>query len=140
MEILVTKSIPREELKEYKDYIGFLFKNENNVYNICDNVEDIMKSNQWFKNFPVSSAVVSDEPIEIGDKFLAVCTNQDLNGKLFKYLGHAEIGEGLISIEGKAGVQLTTPQLLETSYKFLRKSTREDKQRLVNGKFSEISV
>ncbi len=49
MEYLVTKPIPREELTEYKDYVGFIFKNENDVFNICDNVEDIVKSNQWFK-------------------------------------------------------------------------------------------
>lgn len=140
MEYLVTKSIPRKELKAPKDYVGFLFKNEDGVFNICSTVEDVIKSNQWFNNLPLKTQVVNDEPIEIGDKFLAICTNQELHGRIFKYLGHAEIGEGLISIEGFEGVKLTTPQILDKSYKWVRKASREDKERLVNGKITEYAV
>lgn len=143
MEYLVTKTIPRKELKHYKDYIGFLFKNEDNVFNICDTEEDIMKSNQWFKNFPLKTIVVNEEPIQVGDIFLAICANQDLNGRVFKYLGVAKIGEGLIAIESidsKEGLRNTTYQLIETSYKFVRKATREDKEKLVNGKISEYAL
>jgi hypothetical protein len=140
MEILVTKSIPRNELTAPKDYVGFLFKNEGGVFNICRNVEDVIKSNQWFNNLPLKTQVVNDEKIEIGDKFLAICASEELNGKIFKYVGIANIGEGLITIEGLDGIKTTTPQLLETSYKWVRKPTREDKEKLVNGKITEYAV
>lgn len=140
MEYLVTKTIPREELTEYKDYIGFIFKNEEGVFNICNTEEDIIKSNQWFKNFPLKSLVINEEPIEVGDKFLAVCANQSMNGKLFKYIGESSIGVGLIDIEGTDGIKQTTPQLIETSYKWVRKSTIEDKKKLVNGKITEYAI
>ncbi len=140
MEYIVTKTIPREELTEYKDYIGFVFKNENGVFNICNNEEDVIKSNQWFKNFPLKTLIVNEEPINVGDKFLAVCTNQSLNGRVFTYLGRTDGGDGLIDLEGLDGQFTSTYQLLETSYKFVRKPTREDKERLINGNFSEYSL
>lgn len=140
MEYLVTKTIPKEELTEYKDYVNFLFKNENNVFNICTSVEDIMKTNQWFNNLPLATLVVSNDEIKIGDVFLAVCNNQELNGKTFLYKGDAKVGEGLIEIEGKIGVKLTTPEILTKSYKFVRKSTFEDRMKLVNGNITEYSI
>lgn len=139
MNYLVTKPIAREELTEYKDYIGFLFKNENGVYNICDTEEDIFKSNQWFKNFPLKTIVVNEEPINVNDKFLAVCQNENLNGKIFKYLGPSD-GEGLIELEGLDGKSISTHFLLETSFKFVRKATRADKEKLVNGKITEYPI
>lgn len=140
MEILVTKTIPRNELTEYKDYIGFLFKNENGVFNICDTVEDIMKSNQWFHNFPLKTIIVNKDKIEIGDMFLAICTNQELNGKVFKYLGITEDGDGLIDLYGLNGKIISTHSLLTDSYKFVRKATREDKEKLINRKITEYAI
>lgn len=141
MEYLVTKTIPREELTEYKDYIGFLFKNENGVFNICDNEEDIIKSNQWFKNFPLKTLVVAKSEISIGDKFLAICSNQNLNGKVFTYVGITEGGVDLIDIKGDDGKESISPKtLLDGSYKFIRRATREDKEKLVNGKITEFAV
>lgn len=140
MEKIVTKTIPREELTEYKDYIGFVFKNEEGVFNICNTEEDIIKSNQWFKNFPLKTLIVSDDSIEIGDKFLAVCNNEKLNGRVFTYLGISEEGDDLINLEGLEGKLLSTIHLLNTSYKFVRKPTRQDKEKLINGKFTEYAI
>ena len=141
MEYLVTKTIPIEDLKEYKDYVGYLFLNQNDKYNICHTEEDVIKSNQWFKNFPLNTIVVSDDKIEVGDKFLAKATNQELNGKTFKYLGLTEGGVGLIDIQDKDGKMITsTLHLLYGAYKFVRKATMEDKERLVNGVIKPISI
>lgn len=141
MEILVTKTIPTAELTAHKDYVGFLFKNENGVFNICDTEEDVIKSNQWFKNFPLKTIIVTKEPIEIGNRFLAICASENLHAKVFKYLGVAKIGEGLITIEDEKKMKITTtPQLLTDSYKFVRKATRADKERLVNGKITQYAV
>lgn len=140
MEYLVTKTIPREELTEYKDYINFLFKNEDGVYNICRNEEDVQKSNMWFQNFPLKSIIVSTDSIEVGDKFLAICNNSDLNGKVFKYLGPAEEGEGLIKISSKDKESFSTEYLLQDSYKFVRMSSLDDREKLINRKITQISL
>lgn len=141
MEYIVTKTIPIEDLKEYKDYVGFLFLNQDGVYNICRTEEDVMKSNQWFKNFPLNSIVVSDDKIEVGDKFLAKATNRELNGKTFKYLGLTEGGVGLIDIQDKDGKKhVSTLHLLYGAYKFVRLATMEDKERLVNGVIRPLSI
>lgn len=84
-EYIVVKPIPVEELKDHKDYVGYLFKNGNNKFNICDTLEDIQKSNQWFQNLPVNSIVVSDEKISEGDRVLVTCPNRGLNGKTYKF-------------------------------------------------------
>ncbi len=140
MEYIVTKTIPRKELTEYKDYIGFIFKNENGVFNICHNEEDVIKSNQWFKNFPLNTLIVSDEEIKVGDMFLAVCNNEDLNGKTFRYKGNGIETMGLIIIEREGKETLTTINILTDSYKFVRIPTREDKEKLVNGKITPKSI
>lgn len=140
-EFLVTKTIPKKELREYKFYIGFLFKNDNGVFNICTTEEDVMKSNQYFGNMPLKTIIVNKDKIEIGDRFLAICNNQELHSKVFTYLGIANIGEGLITIEADDKNKITTtPQLLASSYKFVRRATKEDKERLVNGKITEYAV
>lgn len=123
---VVALSIPRNELGEYKDYIGFLFKNENSVFNVCSNEEDIMKSNQWFKNFPLKTIVVSDEPISIGDKFLAEARNEELNKKIFTYLGETEGGEGLIDIIDESGKKHVSTVNLLQSPKFIRYTNADD--------------
>lgn len=131
-EFIVTKTIPQEELGEYGDYIGHLFQNEDGVFNICNTEEDIMKSNQYFGNRPVHTIVVSNDRIRVGDSFLAVCNNRDLNGKLFKF--SSVEGDGIINVEDKDGKETkTTINLLSTSFKFVRKGNKEDKERVVNG-------
>lgn len=137
MHYIVVKPIPTEELKEYADYVGFLFKNQDGVYNICDTEEDIMKSNQWFNNRPVHSIMVSDEPINFGDKFLATAVNQELNGKTFTYKD--VLGKGLVMLIDKDGKEVTTTKFIfDGAYKVLRPTTREDKEKLVNGIITPI--
>jgi hypothetical protein len=139
MNTLIATDIPRTELKEFKDYIGFLFKNENGVFNICDNEEDIQKSNQWFKNFPLNTVIISQKNIEKGDKFLAQCANRDLNNKIFTYVGIAnereawkECTKEIILIEGEDGtVHLTTEFLLNGAYHFVRNANRDDLKKVV---------
>lgn len=137
MEYLVTKTIPIEELNEYKDYVGFLFQNQNGVYNICNTEEDVIKSNQWSMNYPLNTIIVSDEKIEIGDAFLAIATNQELNGKTFKYLGLTKDAVDIIDVKDKDGKLFhSTVALLYGSYKFVRRANAEDKMKLVNGQIN----
>jgi hypothetical protein len=141
MEYLVVKPIPRKELKEYKDYINFLFKNENGVYNICRTEEDVMKSNQWFKNFPLKTIIVTQEPINVGDKFLAICNNQELSGRVFTLIDNNVKGEGLVTLKDDTGAEvISTKFILEDSYKFVRKANMADKEKLVNGKITPINI
>lgn len=136
MEYIVTKPILKEELKNYSDYIGFLFKNEDGVYNICDTEEDIIKSNQWFKNLPMHSIIVSQEEIKVNDAFIPHCENHTLNGKVFRL---NSIDGDFIKFTGKDGKELTsTIHVLKGAYKFLRTTNREDKEKLVNGIISPL--
>jgi hypothetical protein len=128
---LVVLPIPREELTEYKDYIGFLFKNENSVYNVCFNEEDIMKSNQWFKNMPQKAIVVSNETINIGDKFLGKATNDKLNNNIFTFVGWTEGGVDLIDIEDEKGEKSISTIYLLDSPKFIRMATPTDLKKVV---------
>lgn len=138
-EFIVIKPIPREELKDYKDYIGFLFRNQDGVFNICDSEEDIMKSNQWFLNFPVNSIVVSDEKINYGDRFLATSTSQELFGNIFTLVREGD--EGILIVKDKNGKEvLTTPGILSGAYKALRATSREDKENLVNGIIHKMEI
>lgn len=138
---IVTKTIPTDELTEYKDYINFLFRNESGVYNICTTEEDIIKSNQWFKNFPLITYVVSDAPIEIGDKFLAVATNGSLNGNIFTYMGLNEEGVDLIKILGADDrISISTIHLMKNSKRFERMATIEDKKKIVDGQTKMIKL
>lgn len=139
MEYIVVKTIPRNQLKEHKDYVGFLFKNQDGVYNICDTVEDVVKSNRWFNNLPVYSILVSNDPIEVGDKILVTCTNKEMNGKTFTYKGDANEGVGLVSIVGRDGNEiLTTKLVLDGAYKVIRATNRKDKEKMVNGVITSI--
>ncbi len=141
MEYLVTKEIPIEELTNYKDYVGYLFKNGNGVYNICHTEEDVIKSNQWFKNYPLKTIVVSDDKFDVGDRFLACAVNRELNGQVFKYLGETKDAYELIDLQDQKGNKITsTKLLLDGAYKFIRKATMEDKERLINGVIREINV
>lgn len=134
METIVTKSIPVKELKDYKDYINFLFKNGDGVYNICANEEDVIKSNQWFKNFPLECFVISDTPVKEGDKFLAFSVNRDLNGKIFTYVGPNSDGVDLIDIIDEDDKHhISTIYLLSDARRFERIGTMEDKRMIVDG-------
>jgi len=134
METIVTKTIPLKELTEYKDYINSLFKNGDGVYNVCTNDEDIIKSNQWFKNLPLVCFVVSDGPIDKGDKFLALVTNRELNGNIFTFVGLNEDGIDLIDIMDEDGnKRISTIHLLNDAMRFERMATMEDKYKIVNG-------
>ncbi len=136
MEYIVTKSIPREELGEYADYVNYLFLNGDNVYNICRSEEDVMKSNQWFKNMPLKTIVVSNDEINIGDKMLVTVTNQNLNGKIFTYKSKKN---DLVYIEDDKGNEIiTTKHIFDGAYKFVRKATMTDKERVVNGVITPI--
>jgi hypothetical protein len=138
MEYIVTKTIPIGELKEYKDYIGFLFKSQG-VFNICDTEEDIAKSNQWFSNRPLNAIIVNDEPINIGDRFLAIVNNQELNGNTFKYNGPHSEGINLVNLTDKNGLEvISTNHIIKSGYKVIRTTNRKDKEKLINGKISEL--
>lgn len=137
MEYIVTKTIPREELTEHKDYVNFLFLNENGVYNICRNEEDVIKSNQWFKNFPLKTIVVTDDKPTIGDKMLVTCNNQDLNGKIFTFKSRED---DLVYMEDEKGEEvISTKHILDGAYKYIRRGTMADKERVVNGVITPIT-
>ena len=74
-------------LGEYEDYIGYLFQNEIGKYNLPKTEEDIIRSNQWFKNFPIKVAILSLDIHQaiIGEKYMFVgLPNESLNGKIFQ--------------------------------------------------------
>ena len=50
-----------------EDCVGFIFKNENGVVNILNNLDDIIKSNAYFKAIPQHLYIISDEEIKEGD-------------------------------------------------------------------------
>ena len=136
MEYLVVKDIPKSELKNsYKAYVNYLFKNENGVYNICRTEEDVMKSNQWFKNLPLKAIIVSKEPINVGDKFIStLAKSEELFGKIFTLIDVNEKGVGLITIMDELGNELiSTTYLISDAYKYVRKANMADKEKLVNG-------
>ena len=140
MEYIVTRTIPTTELKEHKDYVGFLFKNENGVYNICQTLEDVIKTNQWFKNLPLHAIIVTDEKPQVGDTFLAAAVNEELNGKTFKFLGYTEDAIDLIDLMDKDGKKIiSTKHLLDKAYKFIRLANHDDKMKLVNGVINKIT-
>jgi hypothetical protein len=85
----IVVDIPRKKLKDYKNYVGYLFRDENGVYNVCTTEEDVMKSNQWFKNLPKEVYIVDTDNTDIkpGDKIFGVATNEELHNKIFVYVG-----------------------------------------------------
>lgn len=138
---IVTQTIHKENLKEYKDYLNFLFRTEDGVYNICTTEEDIIKSNQWFKNFPLITYVISDNEVKEGDMFLAVATNRDLNGKIFTYLGANKDGIDLIDIMDEEGKKhISTIHLMTDWKRFERYATFEDKRKIVDGQTRIITL
>lgn len=139
MKTILKVSIPKSELGEYKDYINSLFVNENGVLNICTNEENIMKSNQWFKNLPVKTYVISDNPIKDGDKFIATCANKDLDEKVFKLVGKNKEGIDLIDIEDELGEKhVSTIHLLRGAWKFEGLPTMEQLEQVVKRQTTSI--
>ncbi len=137
---LLVRTIPMDELesKEYKEFIGYLFQNENGKYNICLSEEEIIKSNKWFKNLPKRVLVVSEEPhpenpILVGDKFIAVCGSETMNNKVFTYIGISEKGVDLIDLIDEDGEEvLTTKHILTNSIKYFGIATLEDLKTIVD--------
>jgi len=137
MEYLVLKPIPRTELTDYKDYINFIFKTENGVFNICRNEEDIIKSNTWFKNLPMKSIVVSNDTINIGDKFLLIANNQTMSGRIFTFINVKT--DDLVTLKDDTGKELEINKIVfDDSYKFVRKANTTDKEKLINGEITPI--
>lgn len=137
----IIKQIPRELLTEHKDYVGFLFKNQNAVYNICNTEEDVIKSNQWFLNLPQNVYVVdeyySNEKINIGDKFIPHCNSENFNNNLFTFIGYHEDNKNFIRISDETGVEfLTTKNIFYEYSKFIRYGNSEDFLNIVNGIFN----
>jgi hypothetical protein len=140
--ITIIKDIPVEELTEHKDYVNYLFRNSNSVYNICRKEEDVIKSNQWFSNLPKRAILIDEDlTIEAGDRFVARATNRSLDGKIFKLIGPTEGGDGLIDIEDENGdLGCSTIFLLEGSLKIVREATTEDIENVVNAKCAILEI
>jgi len=130
---LVTKTIPIDELKDYKDYIGFLFQNDLGNYNICDNEQEIIETNKWSKNLPLNTLIVSDEKIELGDRFLT------LNGKTFKLISYGELDTVLL-LDNQGKETVLSDNILKSVYKVIRVATIADKEKLVNGTINILNL
>jgi hypothetical protein len=129
-------STPREELKDYKDYVGSLFLNDIGMYNICETEEEVAKTNKWNINCPLRVIIVSEnETIQPGDKFMANCTNQDLDGGLFTYLGPLKDSDGLIDILSESEEKIISTNFLilkNSAFKYLREATNAELQMIVS--------
>lgn len=66
--------IPFSKINDYNDFIGYLCKNKNGVYNIPQDADDAIKSFQYFGNWPYYLYVYAEEnegeKIKIGDWLL----------------------------------------------------------------------
>lgn len=133
-EYLVIKPIQDSELLSYENYTGFLFKNQDGVYSIIDDVEDIIKSNQYFGAKPVNAIIVVEcGNFQISDKLLATCENENLFGKTFEFIGYDSEMEGVILLTDRNGALIkTTEQVFSGAYKVLRAANRKDKENLIN--------
>lgn len=138
--ITIIKDIPVNKLTEHKDYVNHLFRNSNGVYNICRNEEDVIKSNQWFSNLPKRVILVDeDQPIEAGDRFVARCMSQDLDGKIFKFTGRDS--DDVLDMEHENGDTVhTTESILENSLKVIREANTEDLENVVNAKCAILEI
>src|SRR5690349_11792937 len=85
--------VPENKLKDYAHYLGYVFKNRRGIYSICNTVEEIENTNKWH-NFNIPLRIFKIGVVEsfvAGDKIIAECVNQDLDMKIFTYLGmHSE--------------------------------------------------
>ena len=140
--ITVIKDIPVEKLTEHKDYVNHLFRNNDGVYNICRNEEDVIKSNQWFSNLPKRAILVDeDAKIESGDRFIPRCNSQSLNGRIFKFIGPSSEGEDLLEIQTEEGeVKISTIYLLDDALKVVREANTEDLENVVNAKCAILEI
>lgn len=131
---IIKLPIPKEELGQHKDYIGWLFENENDVYNICKTEEDIIKSNYWFNNLPIRCVVIQSGEIKPGDKIIPNCINKDLNKKIFTFIGYGKDDTDLIDlIDENNKTVFSTIHLLDDADLYLREITDEEKVNIVNG-------
>jgi hypothetical protein len=138
--ITIIRDIPTEALTEHKDYVNHLFRNSNGVYNICRNEEDVIKSNQWFSNLPKRVILVDeDQTIVTGDRFVARCCSQDLDGKIFKFTGRDS--DDILDMEHENGdIVHTTEGILENSLKVIREANMEDLENVVNAKCAILEI
>lgn len=88
-------TIETEDLKYTapKDFIGYLFLNTDGVYNILHEIEDIIKSAQWFGNRPV------DVILKHNDGSIIRINHQIDREMVFKTRGGKEL-----SAENKAAI------------------------------------
>lgn len=120
---------------EYEDYIGYLFESENGKYNLPKTEEDIMKSNQWFKNLPIKVAILSLDVHQamVNEKYMFVgLTNESLNGKIFeiKNINTEMQTVDMIDVENRKPV-ITTIHAFPAR-KFVRWANDEDKKNIVD--------
>ena len=74
---VVTTPIDKSKISPL-DSLGLLFKSNDNVYNIPNNLEDVLKSAQLFGNTPQQFLLVSNEEIKEGDVFLSIFDKIDI--------------------------------------------------------------
>lgn len=129
-----------DKLKDYQYYVGYLFRNQDGVFNVCNSLEEIEQTNRYrLYNLPLLSIVVSDEDIKIGDKFLAACENSSLRGNTYTYNGDSLKGVGIIEIsDNKQKIIHTLDTILDGAYKVLRVSKKKDIERLLVGDITPI--
>lgn len=141
MKTLYRVNIPVKELGEHKDYINHLFLNEDGVFNICRTEEDVMKSNQWFKNLPVKVYIISDNSIKEGDKFIVECANRELSEKVLTYVGKSKEGVDLVEYKDDKGKKgLSTIHLLKGAWKYEGQPTLEQLEQVVNKQTTSILI
>jgi len=143
MKIQLTKvEILKSELGEYKDYIGHLFQNENGVYNICRTEEDVIKSNQWFKNFPIKVAILDVEDFvknidcKVGDKIFPYCRNEELHYRVFEI--KKILKKDLVELIDDKGNKVVSTKYILLSPKFIRWNNEEDNSKIITSQSLEI--
>lgn len=71
MKKVICLPVPKEQLKEPEEYLGYLFRGENGVYSIINDIEDLIKSIGWFGVIPQNLYIVNTEAeIKEGDWFI----------------------------------------------------------------------
>jgi hypothetical protein len=136
---IIALPVPTEKLGDFKDYVGYLFLNENGVYSVMNDPGDIQKASQWFKARPLNVYVVSKETVRPGEKILGHAVNKDLNHKVFTYLGFNKEGIDLCDFEDENGkLVISTKFFLGGSYKFLGMASPANKKTIVRKQSLDI--
>jgi hypothetical protein len=89
------------------DYVGKLFKNKDGVFNIPDNIDDVMKSHTWFGNLPIDLHLVIHDTksydIEVGDWLI------DGSGNIRKYYNGMLVTSAMCKIVRSTNTTLNLP-------------------------------